>query len=142
MSAYKVIFSTPAPIPISIIPALILAAIIELDSNPEEQNLLITEIETVSGIPAKNCPILEVRQPAPIYKTFPTQISSIFFGSIPDLLINPFKTVWSITSAPVSLYGPFLALVQAVLQAATTTTSSAFFYPIVENYPAVLFLII
>lgn len=93
LSAYKVIFSTPEAIPISIIPDLILAAMIELASNPEEQNLLMTFIGTVSGIPAKNCPILAVRQPAPIYKTFPTTISSIFFGSTPDLFINPLKTV-------------------------------------------------
>jgi len=88
-----VIYSTPPAIPISMIPDLILAAMIELDSNPDEQNLLMTDIETVSGIPAKNCPILVVRAPDPIYKTFPIQISSIKAGLIPDLLIKPLKTV-------------------------------------------------
>jgi len=51
-------FSTPAPIPASIYPALILAAIVATASNPEEQNLLMATTVVVSGIPAKNMAIL------------------------------------------------------------------------------------
>lgn len=111
----------------------------ELDSNPELQNLLITDIEVVSGIPAKNCPIRVVRAPAPTYNTLPIQISSINFGSILVLSSNPLKTASSINSHPVSLYGPFLARVHGVLTAAQITTSSGDFPVLPENPPAVLF---
>jgi hypothetical protein len=61
----KVIYSTPAPIPTSSIPALILAATIAQASKPEEHHLLTAYIQVVSGKPAKNRAILEVMAPAP-----------------------------------------------------------------------------
>jgi len=46
--------STPAPIPISIKPDFILAAIADTASSPLEHCLLITAMLVVSGIPANN----------------------------------------------------------------------------------------
>ena len=63
--SYKVIYSTPAAIPTSNIPALILAAITEQASIPDEQNLLMVTRPVVSGKPAKKAAILEVIAPAP-----------------------------------------------------------------------------
>lgn len=48
------IFSTPAPIPHSIYPDVILAANIAIASIPELQNLLIVVTGTENGIPAKS----------------------------------------------------------------------------------------
>ena len=63
--SYKVIDSTPHPIPISIYPALIFPAIIAQASRPDEQNLLTVTRAVVSGNPARNPAILEVIAPAP-----------------------------------------------------------------------------
>lgn len=52
--SYNDIDYTPDPIPMSMMPALILAAMIEHASNPEEQSLLTVTIVVVSGNPAKN----------------------------------------------------------------------------------------
>lgn len=52
--------STPDPIPMSITPILILAAMVAHDYKPDEQSLLTTMTEVVSGKPAKNWAILEV----------------------------------------------------------------------------------
>jgi hypothetical protein len=57
--------STPEPIPILIVPAIILAAIIAHDSKPEEQSLLIATTDVVSGNPAINNAIREGISPAP-----------------------------------------------------------------------------
>lgn len=46
--------STPDPIPISMTPIFILAAIVAQAYNPDEQSLLTTITEVVSGNPAKN----------------------------------------------------------------------------------------
>lgn len=46
--------STPEPIPISITPILIFAAMVAHDYKPDEQSLLTTITEVVSGNPAKN----------------------------------------------------------------------------------------
>jgi len=48
----RLIFSTPAPIPQSINPALILAAMVAHASKPLPQNLLIVETGTDKGMPA------------------------------------------------------------------------------------------
>lgn len=71
----RLILSTPDPIPISIYPALILAAIMAQASNPLEHNLLIATQEVVSGNPAKNRDILKGISPAPPCKLFPVTIS-------------------------------------------------------------------
>jgi hypothetical protein len=57
--------STPDPIPMSITPILILAAIVAHDYNPEEQSLFTIMTEVVSGNPARNWAILEVISPPP-----------------------------------------------------------------------------
>jgi hypothetical protein len=46
-------------------PALILAAMMEHASNPEEQSLLTARMDVVSGNPAKNMAILLGIYPAP-----------------------------------------------------------------------------
>lgn len=51
--SYIVIFSTPATIPISNIPVLILAAITAQASMPKEQSLFIAVKQVVSGNPTK-----------------------------------------------------------------------------------------
>jgi hypothetical protein len=56
--SYILIFSTPAPIPISIAPSFILEAIIAQASKPELHNLFTATTEVVSGIPDKNAAIL------------------------------------------------------------------------------------
>ena len=63
--SYIVICSTPAPIPISIYPALILAAMSAQASRPEEQNLLMAKRVVVSGKPARKEAILLVMAPDP-----------------------------------------------------------------------------
>jgi len=63
--SYIVIYSTPAPIPISNIPVLILAAITAQASIPEEQNLFIAVKQVVSGNPAKKAAILDTIAPLP-----------------------------------------------------------------------------
>ena len=64
----------------SITPILILAAMVAHDSNPEEQSLLTTMIEVVSGNPAMNMAILEVISPPPGCKLLPTAMSSTSLG--------------------------------------------------------------
>lgn len=120
-------FSTPAPIPTSITPALILLAIIAQASNPLEQSLFIDTIVVVSGKPARNAAILCGISPAPDCKLFPTQISSTFLGSILVLSKIALNTGTKRPSHEVSLSPPFFALVNGVLKAAQMTTSSADF---------------
>jgi hypothetical protein len=65
----------PEPIPQSIIPALILAAIVPHDYKPDEHSLLTDIIGVLSGIPAISCAILKCIYPEPTIKLLPTQIS-------------------------------------------------------------------
>jgi len=58
-------FSTPPAIPISIYPDLIEFAVWQTAESPDEHILLRAYVGTVSGIPAKNYPILAVVAPAP-----------------------------------------------------------------------------
>ena len=73
--SYIVIYSTPAPIPISNIPDLILAAITAHASIPDEQNLLIAVKHVVSGNPDKKAAILDTIAPLPGWLTLPTTMS-------------------------------------------------------------------
>lgn len=66
---------TPEPIPTSMVPALILAAMTAQASRPEEQSLLMAKSGVVSGIPATICAILMWKVPEPTIKLFPTQMS-------------------------------------------------------------------
>jgi len=68
-------FSTPAPIPISITPDLILLATILTASSPLEHYLLTAKQHVVSGYPPKNAVILAYNSPAPDIKVFPITIS-------------------------------------------------------------------
>jgi hypothetical protein len=52
--SYKDMHSIPDPIPQSIRPALILAAMVPHDYKPEEQSLLTAMIGVLSGIPDIN----------------------------------------------------------------------------------------
>ena len=79
--SYIDILSTPDPIPISITPILILAAIVAHDYKPDEQSLLTTMIDVVSGNPAKNWAILDVIYPPPGWRLLPTAISWTNLGS-------------------------------------------------------------
>lgn len=63
--SYIVIYSTPAPIPISNIFDLILAAMTAQASIPDEQNLLIAVRHVVSGNPAKKAAIFDTIAPLP-----------------------------------------------------------------------------
>ena len=116
----------PEPIPISMTPALILAAMMEHASNPEEQSLLMATMLVVSGNPAKNIPILPVISPAPGCRLFPTAMSWMASGLTCALQAASLRTVASMTSGAVSLSPPFFALQMGVLTAAQMTTSSAF----------------
>lgn len=60
-----VIYSTPAAIPQSSIPNFILAAMIAQASNPEAQNLLVTERAVSSGNPLRKAAIFDVIAPEP-----------------------------------------------------------------------------
>jgi len=61
----RLIDSTPAPIPISITPALILEAIVLQASSPLEHCLLIAAQVVVSGYPAMSCDARAISAPAP-----------------------------------------------------------------------------
>ena len=119
--------STPAPIPQCIIPLLILLAIIETASRPEEQNLLTEVIGTSIGISAKSYAVLKAVVPAPGINTLPTTISSINFGSMEVSFTTAFSTWASISSGLVLLRPPFLAFVKGVLKQDTITTSLSSF---------------
>lgn len=49
---------------------------------PDEQSLFTAKTLVSTGYPARMLPILAVICPAPVYKQFPTQMSSTSFGSI------------------------------------------------------------
>ncbi|CAM6001468.1 unnamed protein product [Sphagnum balticum] len=117
--------STPAPIPISITPALILAAMMEQASNPEEQSRLTATMVVVSGNPARNWAILLGIYPAPDCRLFPTAISWTSLGLTLALMAASLRTTERRYSGAVSLSGPFFPLVMGVLTAEQMTTSSS-----------------
>lgn len=123
--SYILIYSTPAPTPMSSIPDLILAAITAHASIPDEQNLLIAVKHVVSGKPAKKAAILDTIAPLPGWLTLPTTMSWTNFGSIFVLYNNPVNAALRSTSGGVSLNAPLLALVSGVLTAPHITTSSS-----------------
>ena len=85
--------------------------------------------------------ILAVEEPAPLYNTFPMQISSTIalLKLVPAYYATASRTGLSIASGPVSFYGPFLALVIAVLAIPIITISSsrlgASFLPLLKLEP-------
>ena len=116
--------STPPPIPISMVLEEIWAAIEATAYNPDEQSLLIAYWGVVCGIPARNWAALVEAVPAPPCRTLPTQSSWIIAGSetLP-FFKQSLRTGFNIASGAVWHYGPFLALVMAVLANETITTS-------------------
>jgi hypothetical protein len=122
--------STPDPIPMSITPILILAAMVAHDYKPDEQSLLTTMTEVVSGNPAKNWAILEVISPPPGCKLLPTAISWTSLGSSLALSQAALKAYESKYYGAVSLKRPRLAFCKGVLTAEQMTTSSGFLVPI------------
>lgn len=119
--------STPAPIPISIIPVLIALAISTIAIRPLEHCLfkLLTAVD--SGKPATRAAARNSVAPPPGGRTEPTAISSTNLGSIPLRSITPLKTPARISAAAVSLKPPFPALVMAERRAQVTTMSSGCF---------------
>jgi len=125
-------FSTPAPIPMSITPLKIFEATIEHASSPELQSLLIDTIAVVSGKPAKKALYLWGISPAPDYKLLPTTMSWTYLGSNFVLSNNPLKTGTNKPLGGVSFKPPLLALVSGVLTAAQITTSSGDFFKLLH----------
>lgn len=125
--SYMDMFSTPAPMPISMTPALILDAMIEFASNPELHNRLIASTFVVSGNPARYPHILAWKRPAPIWRTLPTTMSSTSFASTFVRLRSSCRTGLSMSSGAVSFMRPLFAFVSGVRTAAQMTTSSALF---------------
>jgi len=128
--SYCDMLSTPDPIPMSMTPILILAAIVAHASKPEEQSLLTIMTEVVSGKPAKNWAILEVISPPPGCKLFPTAMSWTCLGSSFALSQAALNANESKYYGAVSLKSPFLAFCKGVLTAEQMTTSSGFLVPI------------
>lgn len=108
------IFSTPAPIPTSIMPDLILAAIMAQAYSPDEHILLMLMVETESGKPARYWAIRAGTGPAPGCKTLPTTTSLMCSGLMPVLFKDYLKTAAKRVSGGVSLKGPRLLLQSGV----------------------------
>lgn len=83
--------STPAPIPISIMPALIALAISTQAWRPEE-HCLLSALTAVSDVnPAASAAARNSVAPPPGARTQPTAISSTSFGSIFERSIRALK---------------------------------------------------
>ena len=116
--------STPAPIPTSIIPALIAFATSTQACNPLEHCLFRLLTAVLAGNPAANAAALNSVAPPPGARTVPTAMSSTSLGSNFDFEMTDLKTPWSRSAAAVSLKPPLPPRVMAVLRAHVTTTSS------------------
>lgn len=114
--------STPAPIPISIMPVLIWFATSTHACRPEEHCLLSVRTAVASVKPATRDAARISVAPPPGASTVPTQMSSTLVGSILERWMTPLRTPAIRSAASVSLKPPFPPLVRAVLQAAVTTT--------------------
>lgn len=129
--------STPAPIPISIIPVLIWLATSTQACSPEEHCLFNVLTAAVSGNPATKLAARISVAPPPGASTVPTQISSTRAGLILERSMVAFKTPAMRSAAAVSLKPPLPPLVRALRQAEVTTTSSGRFSRIFSRPPAV-----
>lgn len=114
--------SAPAPIPISIIPALIWLATSMQACSPDEHCRLSARTAVSSVKPATKAAARNSVAPAPGASTLPTAISSTRAGLILERSITAFKTPARRSPAGVSLKAPLPPLVKAVRQAAVTTT--------------------
>jgi len=117
----KLILSTPAPTPISIMPDLIAFAISTHACRPEEHCLfkLFTAAET--GNPAAKAAARNSVAPPPGGRTEPTAISSTSPGSIFERSMRDLKAPTNISAAAVSLNPPLPPFVNAVRRHAVTT---------------------
>jgi len=113
--------STPAPIPISIMPDLMALAISTHACRPEEHCLfkLLTAAET--GNPAAKAAARNSVAPPPGGRTDPTAISSTRPGSMFERSMRDLKAPMRRSAAAVSLKPPLPPFVNAVRRAAVTT---------------------
>lgn len=114
--------SAPAPIPISIIPALIWLAMSMQACRPDEHCRLRARTAVSSVKPATKAAARNSVAPAPGASTLPTAISSTRAGLILERSRTAFRTPARRSPAGVSLKPPLPPLVKAVRQAAVTTT--------------------
>ena len=113
--------STPAPIPISIIPVLMALAISTQACKPLEHCLFKLCTPADSGNPAASAAARNSVAPPPGASTVPTAISSTSSGFMPDLFIRCSNTPTSRSAAAVSLNPPLPPFVSAVRKAQVTT---------------------
>ena len=118
----ELILSTPAPMPTSIIPALMALAISTQACRPE-LHCRLTHFRAVdSGKPATNADARYSVAPPPGANTDPTAMSSTKAGSIRERTRRALKAPTSRSDAAVSLNPPLPPLVKGVRSAAVTTT--------------------
>lgn len=129
--------STPAPMPTSIMPALIWLATSTQAWRPEEHWRLRVRTAVDSGKPATRlAPRISVAPP-PGARTEPTQMSSTRAGLMWERSMMALRTPAMMSAACVSLKPPLPPLVKALRQQAVTTTSSGRFSSILSRPPAV-----
>ena len=120
----KLILSTPAPIPISIIPALIAFAISTHACNPLLHCLFRLLTAVLSGKPAASAAARNSVAPPPGGSTEPTAMSSTRDGEIFERCRRLWKVPTRRSAAAVSLKPPRPPFVKGVRRAQVTTTSS------------------
>jgi hypothetical protein len=103
--------STPAAMPTSYAPLLIIPAIFMKAWSPLAHCLLVAETGIELGNPASSIPIRAITAPPPGWRTFPTQISLTVEWVTLTRLISPLRTSDSSRSASIPLSEPFFALV-------------------------------
>lgn len=113
--------STPAPIPTSIMPALIALAISTQACSPELHCRLTDLTAVVAGKPATNAAARNSVAPPPGGKTEPTAMSSTRAGSICERTRRALNAPTSRSAAGVSLKPPLPPLVKGVRNAAVMT---------------------
>lgn len=113
--------SAPAPIPMSIIPALIWLATSITACRPDEHCRLSARTAVSSVKPATKAAARNSVAPAPGASTLPTAISSTRAGLILERSRTAFRMPARRSPAGVSLKPPLPPLVKAVRHAAVTT---------------------
>lgn len=114
--------STPAPIPISIMPVLIWLMTSMQACRPEEHWRFRVRTAVVSGKPATRAAARISVAPPPGARTVPTAISSTRAGSILERSRSDLRAPAIRSEAWVSLNPPLPPLVKGVRRAAVTTT--------------------
>lgn len=114
--------STPAPMPISIMPLLIWFATSTQAWRPEEHCLLRVRTAVASVKPATRAAARISVAPPPGARTVPTATSSTRAGSILERSMMPLSAPATRSDAMVSLNPPLPPFVNAVRRHAVTTT--------------------